>query len=213
MDKGKYKEFLKDGRWQRKRLEIMQRDDFKCKQCGATNDLQVHHLRYFNGRKPWEYSNEDLVTLCGKCHSLAHEFPEESLDYFRTKEWEQKYKGLLLYYEQAWEYDNGVITMIMCDEEFHNNSCYCPFYMTDMLPDYYPNDFASAFAGGCYDIGYANCSMIWLSIVGRTPDKVFTKEQFDNFRRGREIEREDYIIDNTDEFLDRCIKFAEQRYK
>lgn len=77
MDKGKYKEFLKDGRWQRKRLEIMERDDFKCKQCGATNDLQVHHLRYFNGRKPWEYSNEDLVTLCGKCHRNAHEHQEE----------------------------------------------------------------------------------------------------------------------------------------
>ena len=81
--------------------------------------------------------------------------------------------------------------------------------MTDVLPDYYPNDFAST----GYDKDRDNCDMIWLSIVGRTPDKVFTKEQFDNFRRGREIEREDYIIDNTDEFLDRCIKFAEQRYE
>ena len=44
----------------------MQRDDFKCRECGTTNDLNVHHIRYIEGRLPWEYDNGDLVTLCAQ---------------------------------------------------------------------------------------------------------------------------------------------------
>lgn len=73
MNKEEYLQLLKDGRWQRKRLVIMQRDDFKCRDCGTTNDLNVHHLRYLIGRKPWEYENTDLITLCGDCHKKWHE--------------------------------------------------------------------------------------------------------------------------------------------
>ena len=73
MTKEEYRELRKDGRWQRKRLEIMQRDDFKCRECGTTNDLNVHHIRYIEGRLPWEYDNGDLVTLCGTCHKALHE--------------------------------------------------------------------------------------------------------------------------------------------
>ena len=73
MTKEEYHQLLKDGRWQRKRLEIMQRDDFKCRDCGTTNDLNVHHIRYLAGRKPWEYDDGDLITLCGECHKKWHE--------------------------------------------------------------------------------------------------------------------------------------------
>jgi len=72
-----YHQLLKDGRWQRRRLEIMQRDDFKCTKCGTTNDLNVHHIRYIAGRKPWEYDDSDLITLCGKCHKKWHEDTKE----------------------------------------------------------------------------------------------------------------------------------------
>ena len=68
-----YHQSLKDGRWQRRRLEIMERDDFKCCGCGTTDGLNVHHLRYIAGRKPWEYDDEDLITLCAKCHKKRHE--------------------------------------------------------------------------------------------------------------------------------------------
>lgn len=71
--KQNYAEFLKDPRWQKKRLEIMQRDNFTCQYCGATDkELQVHHRFYLNGRKPWEYSNSALITLCDNCHAYAH---------------------------------------------------------------------------------------------------------------------------------------------
>ncbi len=41
----KYSEKLKDPRWQKKRLEIFQRDEFHCQQCGdGENTLCVHYL-------------------------------------------------------------------------------------------------------------------------------------------------------------------------
>lgn len=69
MEKKSYAELLKDPRWQKKRLEIMQRDNFTCQHCFATDkSLQVHHLVYEKGKKPWEYENDELITLCEDCH-------------------------------------------------------------------------------------------------------------------------------------------------
>lgn len=66
-----YQEQLRLPQWQKKRLEIMQRDDFSCDQCGDDqNILNVHHKQYIEGRTPWDYPNEDLITLCEPCHSL-----------------------------------------------------------------------------------------------------------------------------------------------
>lgn len=67
-----YKKQLLSGKWQKKRLEIMQRDDFKCRVCKLTDELTVHHLYYIPELKPWEYDNEGLVTLCKRCHDRIH---------------------------------------------------------------------------------------------------------------------------------------------
>jgi hypothetical protein len=68
MAKKTYSEKLKHPKWQRKRLEIMQRDDFKCKLCNDTETmLQVHHLSYDG--EPWEVDNKELITLCEHCHA------------------------------------------------------------------------------------------------------------------------------------------------
>ncbi len=67
-----YSDKLKDPRWQRKRLEILNRDEFKCRSCGDTEKmLHVHHLCYEKNKEPWETKNDDLVTLCADCHSAA----------------------------------------------------------------------------------------------------------------------------------------------
>lgn len=64
-----YAEKLRDPRWQKKRLEVMNRDGFKCKSCGdATSTLNVHHKYYEKGAMPWDYPETALVTLCEKCH-------------------------------------------------------------------------------------------------------------------------------------------------
>jgi hypothetical protein len=69
-----YAEMLKDPRWQQKRLEIMQRDNFTCQHCGAKDrELQIHHLIYNKNNKPWEYKDDELITLCSKCHEIESE--------------------------------------------------------------------------------------------------------------------------------------------
>lgn len=67
-----YKEQLADGRWLRKKNEILERDNYTCQRCGATSNLQVHHKEYLANKKAWEYSNEDLITLCVNCHENEH---------------------------------------------------------------------------------------------------------------------------------------------
>lgn len=37
--------------------------------------LNVHHKYYVEGKKPWEYSNDVLITLCTNCHEKVHEKP------------------------------------------------------------------------------------------------------------------------------------------
>lgn len=70
----KYWEQLRDPRWQKKRLEIMQRDEFTCQDCGDTGKtLNVHHGYYAKGMAPWEYEDATLHTLCEDCHKLAQQ--------------------------------------------------------------------------------------------------------------------------------------------
>lgn len=72
MAKKSYSEKLLDPRWQKKRLEIMQRDGFKCFYCGdATLTLHVHHQMYM-GPNPWDTPAECLITLCKDCHAIEH---------------------------------------------------------------------------------------------------------------------------------------------
>ncbi len=75
----KYSDQLRNPRWQRKRLQIFERDGWKCCLCGDENsELHVHHTYYAKGKRPWEYPNEDLVTYCNHCHTKRH-FWEDSI--------------------------------------------------------------------------------------------------------------------------------------
>jgi 5-methylcytosine-specific restriction endonuclease McrA len=66
-----YKEKLKDPRWQKKRLKIFERDGWKCTECGRTElTLEVHHLSY-SFSEPWNEPDENLQTLCFKCHIIV----------------------------------------------------------------------------------------------------------------------------------------------
>jgi len=70
-----YSDKLKDPRWQKKRLEIMQRDGFACQECHADDvHLNVHHSYYVSGRWPWNYPDWGLRTLCEACHENHHGF-------------------------------------------------------------------------------------------------------------------------------------------
>jgi len=76
--KKSYSDLLKDPRWQKKRLEIMERDKFKCCDCcDGDIELHVHHKVYIKGNNPWEYPDDLLVTLCKDCHAKYHENKEK----------------------------------------------------------------------------------------------------------------------------------------
>ncbi len=65
-----YAELLKDPRWQKKRLEILQRDAWTCTNCGDKDKtLHVHHRYYRYGKNPWEYDEDAYQTLCEPCHT------------------------------------------------------------------------------------------------------------------------------------------------
>lgn len=66
-----YSEKLKDPRWQKKRLEILSRDQFRCQLCFENEaPLHVHHKNYQPRAAPWDYPGENLITLCEGCHEL-----------------------------------------------------------------------------------------------------------------------------------------------
>jgi hypothetical protein len=77
IDMATYSEKLKHPLWQKKRLEILQRDDFRCQICfDNETTLHVHHKRYTKGAQPWEYDDCDLATVCQNCHPEAHALME-----------------------------------------------------------------------------------------------------------------------------------------
>ncbi len=91
-----YSEKLRDPRWQKKRLEIFERDDFCCRYCFCDDKtLHVHHLLYHKDREPWEYENDCLITACEDCHKVeADRIGVVSKDVFR------ELKIQMLYYNQ-----------------------------------------------------------------------------------------------------------------
>lgn len=76
IDKSTYSEKLKHPKWQKKRLEVFNRDSWKCQLCGSEDKtLNVHHKSYKYGNEPWEYDDDNFVTVCEICH--------ESIEYIK----------------------------------------------------------------------------------------------------------------------------------
>jgi hypothetical protein len=75
---GEYPNKLRDPRWQRMRLEIMSRDEFRCQRClDSKSTLHVHHRYYLANKDPWDYPLEALVTLCEGCHEFETKYRRE----------------------------------------------------------------------------------------------------------------------------------------
>ena len=84
--KKSYLEKLKDPRWQKKRLEILERDSWCCQKCfDCDSTLHVHHRVYFNNKDPWDIDNEFLVTLCKDCHTEESETFKQVFDKFSNQ--------------------------------------------------------------------------------------------------------------------------------
>ena len=73
----RYEQLLKDPRWQRRREEILARDEWRCVYCGHNGHrfrLNVHHKRYRG--QPWDAMDDDLQTLCRYCHEALGKHPK-----------------------------------------------------------------------------------------------------------------------------------------
>jgi len=69
-----YAEKLKNPRWQKMRLLILNRDKFRCKFCGnKEKTLNVHHIYYKKDCDPWDYPETLLITLCEDCHKTIND--------------------------------------------------------------------------------------------------------------------------------------------
>lgn len=76
---GSYNAQLLDPRWKKRRADILQKDGNKCAICGASGcKLEVHHRQYHfierlnEFKRPWEYDDINLITLCEYCHAKGH---------------------------------------------------------------------------------------------------------------------------------------------
>ena len=104
-----FEDQYKHPKWQKKRLEkinsVMKyqgEEALFCEWCGASEDqLQVHHIRYYKDRKVWEYSNDELLLLCGDCHKKAHAMNDEL-------------KDILSYFTMSEETFTSLIHMLKC---------------------------------------------------------------------------------------------------
>jgi hypothetical protein len=64
-----YKEQLKDPRWQRLRLQILDAANWGCEDCGRRDlELHVHHCAYMPRRAAFEHKHDLLMALCYECH-------------------------------------------------------------------------------------------------------------------------------------------------
>lgn len=69
-----YAEYLKSDKWKRKRAAALKSAGNRCRDCGSTSHLQVHHLTYARiGRE----RKTDLIVLCRSCHERRHHIKHE----------------------------------------------------------------------------------------------------------------------------------------
>lgn len=84
-----YSEKLQDPRWQKRRFDILLRDNWACVRCRNTKiTLHVHHKEYVWGRDPWDYEDSNFETVCKVCHKKEHNITDEV-------EYERKYEHLI----------------------------------------------------------------------------------------------------------------------
>lgn len=80
MAKKSYSEKLKHPNWQKKRLSILNRDNFTCQLCQDTEtELQIHHTQY-TASEPYLEPDENLITLCKHCHLVTEAFHRDGME-------------------------------------------------------------------------------------------------------------------------------------
>jgi hypothetical protein len=109
-----YSDKLKDPRWQKKRLQILEEQKWKCIKCKDENTtLHVHHITYKRGNEPWDYPNSNLMCLCKDCHKEIEYIKE----FYKSKKLKFSEKKLSVTKIKS---KNGSLFFIASDE-IHGN--------------------------------------------------------------------------------------------
>lgn len=62
--------------WKRKRLHILRRDEYLCRDCkryGRRREATtVHHIKHADEYPELAFSDDNLVSLCESCHNKRH---------------------------------------------------------------------------------------------------------------------------------------------
>jgi len=71
------KDFHKTTKWKSKRLKILKRDEYMCRECkryGKTTEATtVHHIYPLEQRPELGLNSNNLISLCSKCHNKMHD--------------------------------------------------------------------------------------------------------------------------------------------
>lgn len=110
-----YSEKLKDRRWITRRAEVLQKHDWKRRDCGhRSQHNQVHHCAYLPGKEPWEHGDDLLIPVCDVCHkkrqniedmariSLGRIFLEMILEEIEEEAWRLAGEAAKLREEKDW---------------------------------------------------------------------------------------------------------------
>jgi 5-methylcytosine-specific restriction endonuclease McrA len=50
--------------------QVLERDNWRCQNCGVASELQIHHIQFRSHLG--DDREENLVTLCAACHRALH---------------------------------------------------------------------------------------------------------------------------------------------
>ncbi|KQI67598.1 endonuclease [Loktanella sp. 3ANDIMAR09] len=56
-------------RWKALRMQIIERDGFRCCSCGCGGRLEVDHIKPVRTHPALSYDPGNLQSLCGRCHT------------------------------------------------------------------------------------------------------------------------------------------------
>lgn len=79
-----YAEKLRDPRWQKKRLELLEAAGWQCSmlESGVCRNtvatLHVHHKLYLRNKDPWDYEDWAYSVLCEYCHKVVQQIMEDA---------------------------------------------------------------------------------------------------------------------------------------
>lgn len=69
--------FYKSWAWQKKRREVLKRDNYECQRCKRLGRVSkgevVHHIKELKDRPDLGMTTGNLISVCYQCHNVIHE--------------------------------------------------------------------------------------------------------------------------------------------